>query len=139
MGKWYVGQKVWDEALKPGLAGRVDAYNSKSNYPINVIFDDSAGLAYTEDGNIYRNTTPTLRPYPHKITIERIEPEFEKGQIVLVRDSNDDKWIGAFYIERRDAVYEHKVQVPNELDFSVYYQCISFKGNEHLLLTTQEA
>ena len=135
--KWYIGQKVWDETLKPGLVGVVALIITESSFPIIVKYGEYE-LSYTEEGSYLQGIAPTLRPYPHRITIERIEPEFEKGQIVLVRDSNDDKWIGAFYIEKRDGVYEHRVQVPNEHDYTVYFQCIPFEGNEHILLTTQE-
>ena len=134
--KWYVGQKVWDEALKPGLVGRVNDYDRKSTYPIDVIFDDSDELSYTEEGSIYRNTAPTLFPYPHKITIERIEPEFEKGQIVLVRDLTDEYWKAARYIGMEEEQYIctqwHEGDSGEGWEF-----CIPFAGNEQLLLTTQ--
>ena len=136
MEKWYVGQKVWDEALHPGLVGRVVEYNEDSRYPVTVRFGDSQQFTYTNEGRRYNTVAPTLRPYPHRITIERIEPEFEKGQIVLVRDVNKSNWKARRYA--RTAKHGHECYQDLIESCCTWVNCIPFEGNEHLLLTTQE-
>jgi hypothetical protein len=134
--KWYVGQKVWDEALRPGLVGVIEQTNIDADYAIKVRFNGGS-YTYDMDGRFYSMYSPTLRPYPHKITIERIEPEFEKGQIVLVRDLANEYWKSARYIGMEEEQYVctqwHEGDSGEGWEF-----CIPFEGNEHLLLTTQE-
>ena len=136
--KWYVGQKVWDETLRPGLIGAIEQINIDASYSIKVRFNGNA-YTYDTDGRFHNMYTPTLRPYPHKITIERIDPEFEKGQIVLVRDNTDEHWTAAFFAQYKKGLHRFVVIAPDSCNATCEYkQCIPFEGNEHLLLTTQE-
>jgi hypothetical protein len=133
--KWYIGQKVWDETLKPGLVGVVALIITESSFPIIVKYGEYE-LSYTEEGSYLQGIAPTLRPYPHRITIERIEPEFEKGQIVLVRDESDKMWQAARFASKDCGYYYVTVRIDRQS--VAFMQCIPFEGNEHLLLTTQE-
>lgn len=65
---------------------------------------------------------------PNKFDITTLKP-FESK--VLVRDTNTDKWRGAFY-----SYYSSKKFYT--IGSSHYYQCIPYKGNEYLLGTTDD-
>ena len=65
---------------------------------------------------------------PNKFDITTLKP-FKSE--VLVRDTNTDKWRGAFY-----SYYNSKKFYT--IGSSHYYQCIPYKGNEYLLGTTDD-
>ena len=65
---------------------------------------------------------------PNKFDISTLVP-FESK--VLVRDINDDNWIGAFYSH-------YKSEQFHVIGNLYYYQCIPYEGNEHLLGTNND-
>ena len=65
---------------------------------------------------------------PNKFDITTLKP-FESK--VLVRDTNTDKWRGAFYSHYKSKKFYI-------IGGSYYYQCIPYEGNEYLLDTTND-
>lgn len=134
---WYAGQRVWDAALKPGMYGTIETltgYNNK--YPIKVCFEDHTEHTYDPSGRALYNVEPTLKPYPHRIEVILIKPDFEKGQIVLVRDTFNDPWQASRYVSKFfEDRYLCNIWGKNSDSIDWGY-CIPFSGNEHLLLTT---
>lgn len=60
------------------------------------------------------------------------EYEFKPFAMVLVRDTNDEEWVPAFYAKYRpDQLYLY-----DTIEGVGYKQCIPYEGNEHLIFTT---
>ena len=134
--QWYVGQKVWDEVFKPELEGVIVDNKFSTLYPLCVEFEDGMQRTYTFQGSYASEHPSTLKPYPHRIEIHRIEPEFEKGQIVLMRHYDNAYWLPARYI-RKNYDGNHYLSISNPVSEGLYTcEIIPFAGNEHLLLTT---
>ena len=70
----------------------------------------------------------SIHTFTNKFDITTLKP-FESK--VLVRDTNTDKWRGAFYSHYKSKKFYI-------IGGSYYYQCIPYEGNEYLLDTTND-
>jgi hypothetical protein len=66
---------------------------------------------------------------PDKFNITTLKPFAE----VLVRNTNNGRWCGQFYMS-----YDKNEEYPFECVYNCWKQCIPFEGNEHLLGKTEE-
>ena len=66
---------------------------------------------------------------PNKFDINTLKP-FDK---VLVRNTNNGKWCGQFYMD-----YNKNEDYPFECTYNCWKYCIPYEGNEHLRGTTDE-
>lgn len=69
-------------------------------------------------------------------TIEEDEYEFQSFDKVLIRDSKTDVWEISLF--GRHARYLSNVKGYRTMEGKIHLYCIPFKGNEHLLGTTDE-
>lgn len=85
--------------------------------------------AYITDKLLFSNQDE-YKIIPNKFDITTLQP-FESK--VLVRDMDTHNWIGAFYSH-----YSQNGKKFHIIGGSYYFQCIPYKGNEHLLDTTND-
>ncbi len=104
--KFYVGQKVYDEALFPGVEGVVRGTTST----IIVRFGDDERIYY--EGGVYlKGLAPTLFPEPYEV--KRPEPLPEPGTFVYCWDGDVERpsaSSGGYFIEK--VVDGHRVKMP---------------------------
>ena len=83
--------------------------------------------------NIEISAADFLALTPEDVQDAPKEPEFKPFDRVLVRDDDDDEWhIDFFEGMNKDKDEPYTYRCLN----SLWYQCIPYEGNEHLLGTT---
>ncbi len=83
--KFYVGQKVYDEALFPGVEGEVKEIKE---YRTHVFFIGEF-FSYNENGAISSKCVPTLFPEPYEVRRPEVLPE--PGTFVYCWDGEVEK------------------------------------------------
>jgi hypothetical protein len=100
-----VGDKVYDYLFGWGVV--IDVYNGYSDYPVQVEYN-SINARYTLDGRYFDRISPTLSFTEYTLeefSQERPEELPEKGQIVWVRDDEDDSWLISHFIRKDNDGY----------------------------------
>ncbi len=100
-----VSDKVFDYLF--GWGEVVDVYKGYSEYPVNVFYS-SVNTNYTLDGRFVSNRNPTLSFTEYTLegfSQERPEELPEKGQIVWVRDDEDDSWLVTQFVKKDNDMY----------------------------------
>lgn len=113
-----VGMKVYDEVNFPKQelkVVKIADYNS--DYPVMVKDTDGNEEAYTWGGRYFDHCIPTLSTTPYIVKLNGFsqgEP-LKKGQIVWVRDDENDEWIiGHFIGMSSDEEHKYRVSsIPN--------------------------
>lgn len=119
--------KVGDRIKKKGDTRLITIKDVRDNYYI-ITFLDDFGHCYVTD-KLSFSKQDDYELVPNKFDITTLKP-FESR--VLVRTSNYKKWVAAFYSHYdKDSLLHHCV-----VGGLWYEQCIPYKGNEHLLDTT---
>jgi len=93
--KFKVGDEVWDSKYFEGVKGKVFGVDD-SFYCVKVYFG-SERATYTNEGKCYKHDNqPTLSHTPYKVIFEGFTQnevcEFEKDEIVEVRDYDNEGW-----------------------------------------------
>jgi hypothetical protein len=83
--KFYVGQKVYDEALFPGVEGEV----TEAGVNRILIAFEQQSQCYYANGAINSNTAPTLFPEPYEVRRPEVLPE--PGTFVYCWDGEVEK------------------------------------------------
>lgn len=109
-----VGMKVYDEVFFPGVEGEI--YRVYDTKPLGVLANfGQQQIWYSLDGRCFvfnNNLTPTLSTTPYTVKLNGFsqgEP-LKKGQIVWVRDDENDEWIIGHFIGM-SSNEEHKYRV----------------------------
>lgn len=89
-----VGDKVWDDVICHKQEGIIEIIDITLHYPILVRFEDNT-KRYTIDGRLLYDRLPTLSKVPYNFELPKQPVEFQEGDPVLVRDSDEFPWIGA--------------------------------------------
>lgn len=125
-GLW-VGKEVWD-CSKSGRGIVESIAEGHCTLPVEVRFD-SGKSSYTLDRRWCPSHPPTLSdaPYEIHITVNRDRPNWEPkpGEVVLVRDSDEERWIADIYEEFCAENYAHKYKT----FYSHWAQCRPFDVN----------
>lgn len=106
-----VGMKVYDEVHFPRQELEVEEINPDFTYPVCVKHKDGRIFCYTYNGRYIQNAIPTLSTTPYKVELNGFSQEqpLTKGQIVWVRDSEEQKWQITHFIEIQEGEYKYKV------------------------------
>jgi hypothetical protein len=99
-----VGDKVYDHFF--GWGEVIDVYKGYSEYPIHVSYP-SVNACYMIDGRYFDRLNPSLSFTEYTLegfSQERPEELPEKGQIVWVRDDEDDSFFHYYIIVDRCSV-----------------------------------
>lgn len=126
--KWNSETKTLEKLVKPNfkVGDRIRRKNDKTIIKtIGYIYHDSYALY---DGCLlFFKEQDQYELVPDKFEISRLKP-FDK---VLVRNSDNGKWCGQFYM-----AYNKNEDYPFECTYNCWKQCIPYEGNEHLRNTT---
>lgn len=101
-----IGDRVFDYSMG---WGEVIHIAKKSSYPIMVKFNIRQ-KEYTNDGRYTENIPPTLSFTEYNLVTggfsqERPEPLPKRGDIVWVRDSNEQSWMISHFVKKQDGAY----------------------------------
>lgn len=109
--------KCWEKAPNKTTKKYIEYINAK--------LEESNRRANLETLEVER-----IKPTPKKVS-DKPEHEFQPFEKVLVKDTNTDKWTVDLYgFKNENDVY------PHQCIGGYYVYCIPYKGNEHLLGTT---
>ena len=118
---------------KLGVASNVNGYNYKNNC---VLYFSAGGMMHMIDTN--SSWANIIKTHPDYKELELPKPHyniknFYAGMEVLVRDSDEHKWLYTIFgiYNKDNPLYPFVV-----VNIRGYRQCIPFEGNEHLLGTT---
>lgn len=129
------GTKV---CTRDGREARIICYDCvKIDYPI-VALVKSDNYEYTESYTIdgkYSTSIANANSDLMLVENEEDRQQFKPFDKVLVRDSNEEKWVPAFFAYYDDDDYGFPYNVIGEICYS---QCIKFEGNECLTGTTNK-
>jgi hypothetical protein len=99
------GDKVYDYLFGWGVV--INVYNGYSDYPVHVEYT-SVDTRYTFDGRYFDRLSPTLSFTEYTLegfSQERTEELPEKGDIVWVRDDEDDSWLVTQFVKKDNDMY----------------------------------
>ena len=106
-----------------------------------IFFKDGTVRTSSENGEVWASSECLLFPSREnkdwstfQTPKPKPKPQFKPFQKVLVRDKDDDVWRAKHF---SDFLNEEEYQYGCTDDIG-YIQCIPFKGNEELLLTTNK-
>lgn len=122
MNKFLVGDTVYDGVNFPGHEGQVVRIFGSPPGKINVKI---AGIVatYEEDGSRYKAAAQTLSLAPYTIQLPPQIRTFKEGAHVLVRDNDEEVWIGTIYdYSAPGEIHEHHTKGED----MAWKQCIHF-------------
>lgn len=128
--KWNTKTKTLEKLPKFKVGDRIRKEDNNSMvYTINGVYSSMYGVEERDFG-ISIEEQDEYELVPNKFDITTLKA-FESK--VLVRDINTHNWIGSFYSH-----YEPNGKKFYIIGGSYYLQCIPYKGNEHLLDTSND-
>lgn len=132
--KWNAETKTLEKLVKPRfkVGNRVKSIYNNNQYDIVGLTDTHYTLVEVE--NKFKYTEPIIEDknwelVPNKFDITTLKP-FDK---VLVRDNNAQKWTADLF-----SFFDKSLICPYSCVGHYTNQCIPYKGNEHLLETTND-
>lgn len=128
--KWNSNNKTLEKLIKP-IFKVGDRIRRKNNPTIIKIIGHISSDSYAlYDGRLlYFKEQDEWELVPNKFDISKLQP-FDK---VLVRNTNNEKWCGKFYM-----YYNKNEDYPFECTYNCWKYCIPYKGNEYLLRKTDD-
>jgi hypothetical protein len=126
-----VGDKVFDYTCGWGEVNRVD-FNVESFWPVGVIFESENTEAYTFDGRHYSTQAKTLSFTEYTLkgfSQERFEELPNKGDIVWVRDYENEEWNIRYFVHKFESEYYVTSRNPfAERQNGSYYKFLTTKN-----------
>lgn len=124
-------REVQEKLLKLGAKwGGSDISIKNSHYPFLYVNDNKIGA---DNDMFYFKNDPTPEIKVDDLLAMEVEHEFKAGDAVLVRTDDKYSWKYSIYSHiEQDKKFKH-VCIG-----AAWKQCISFKGNEHLVGTSNE-
>lgn len=101
-----LGDKVFCALIGHGIVNRVSG-TANDLYPIEVKYSNGVEC-YTVDGRYCKAAFPTLSFSEYTLdgfSQKRSEILPEKGQVVWVRDDEDDEWVISHFVEKQGRYY----------------------------------
>lgn len=89
--KFKVGQSVWDDVHYPGIEGKVVEVIDGVDFPVWASFRGQEA-SYTNAGAWLVGGKPCLSLIPYTFELPKQPDTFGPGELVLVRDSDDEVW-----------------------------------------------
>ena len=115
---------------KLGVASNANRYNYKNDY---MLYFSAGGMMNMIDAN--GSWANIIKTHPDYKELELPKPHYDisnfyAGMPVLVRDSDEHKWLYTIFgiYNKDNPLYPFVV-----VNIRGYRQCIPFEGNEHLL------
>lgn len=126
--KWNAETKTLEKLPKFKVGDRIRRKNNTTIIKtIGHIYSD--GYALYDGHLLYFKEQDEWELAPNKFDTNTLKP-FDK---VLVRNTNNGKWCGQFYMD-----YNKNEDYPFECTYNCWKYCIPYEGNEHLRGTTDE-
>ena len=103
-----VGMKVYDEVHRPGE--ELEVCEITNDNCITVKTKDNFNYYYSPDGSWFENGIPTLSTTPYTVELKGFSQEnLKKGQIVWVRDDEEEKWQISHFLNFEEGEFKYKV------------------------------